>query len=131
MGNFLLTAMSGWLGVTAFAATLIVPLGITALRIGGPSRRRFMTLHFILGIALPLVGLTHAALPAGVGDIFARMEPGITYAAAALLLLFIQAGLGIYLRGATAARPLLRSVHLATMLLLAALITAHILTTRA
>jgi hypothetical protein len=130
-GNFPLTAMSGWLGVAVFATALIVPLGIKALRIGAPARGRFMTLHFFLGGAGPLIALTHAAIPMGAGGISARTDPGVIFATAALLLLLLQAGLGIALRGATEARPLLRAMHLATMSLIALLITAHVFINRA
>jgi hypothetical protein len=131
MGTFLLTAVSGWLGIAVFAATLIVPLGIKALRIGAPARGRLMTLHFALGIAGPFVGLTHAAIPMDAGAASARMGPGVIPATVALLLLLLQAALGVALRRATRAYPLLRGVHLATMLLIAVLITAHVFISRA
>lgn len=129
MSPFLLTAMSGWLAVTAFAAALILPLGVKGLRIAGGPRKRFMSLHFVLGAALPIVGLAHAAIPMSAGAMPALMGPGLAFAMAALLLLFLQGGLGVSLRSHAQARPL-RSLHFATMLALAALIAVHILINR-
>jgi hypothetical protein len=127
MREFLLTALSGWLALTVFAATLIVPLGVRALRIGGRQRRRFMTLHFALGIAVPALGLAHAAIPLRAAGMYGLKVQGLVFATGALLLLFVQAGLGIALREDVAARPIVRSAHLATMLAVATLIALHIL----
>lgn len=131
MSPFLLTAMSGWLAVTAFTATLILPLGAKGLRIAGRPRKRFMALHFTLGTALPFVGLAHAAIPMSVGALSGLRGLGLAFATAALFLLFLQGGLGISLRSNARARPLLRSMHFATMLALAALIAVHILINQA
>lgn len=130
MGDFLLRALSGWLALTAFAATVIVPLGVNALRIEGPPRRRFMALHYVLGAAVPLLGLAHAAIPMGSAGMSRRMEFGLTLATVALLLLFLQSALGISLRREMTAGLAVRRAHFATMLALATLITAHVFINR-
>jgi hypothetical protein len=129
MRDFLLI-MSGWLAATVFCTALIVPWGVGALRIWGRPRRRFMALHGALGIAVPVLGLAHGVLPIGGAGISVLRKPALALGLGALLLLPLQAVLGISLRGASAARPQLRGAHLATMLALAALIVVHILAIR-
>ena len=129
MRDFLLI-MSGWLAATVFGTALIVPWGANALRIRGRPRRRFMALHWALGIAVPVLGLAHGALPISGAGIAALRKPALAIGLGALLLLLLQAVLGISLRGAGAARPHLRGAHLATMLALAGLIVVHILIIR-
>lgn len=129
MRDFLLI-MSGWLAVTAFATTLIVPWGVNALRICGGPRRRFMLLHLVLGIAVPVVGLAHGVLPLEAAGVAAVGKPALALGLGALLLLLVQTALGISLRGARSPRPQLRGAHLATMLALAGLIVVHILVIR-
>ena len=130
MRDFLLI-MSGWLAATIFCTTLIVPWGVDVLRISGRPRRRFMALHLVLGIAVPVVGLAHGVLPISAAGIAVLRKPALALGLSALLLLLLQAGLGTALRGARAARPQLRGAHLATMLALAGLIVLHILVIRA
>lgn len=130
MRDFLL-AMSGWLAATIFCTTLIVPWGVDALRICGRPRRRFMALHWVLGIAVPVVGLAHGALPISTAGFSAFRKPALALGSGALLLLLMQTALGIALRGARSGRPQLRGAHLATMLALAQLIVIHILVIRA
>lgn len=126
MRDFLLI-MSGWLAVTAFGTTLIVPWGVNVLRICGRPRRRFMALHLVLGIAVPVVGLAHGVLPIEGAGISALEKPALALGLGALLLLLLQTALGISLRGARSSRPQLRGAHLATMLALAGVIVVHIL----
>jgi hypothetical protein len=130
MGGFLLTAMSGWLALTAFATTLVVPLGVKVLRIGGRARRHLMTLHYALGVAVPVLALAHASIPMRVSGISVSMGLGLVFATTALSLLLLQAAVGISLRRATVTPPLLRSAHFTTMLALAALIATHVLINR-
>lgn len=122
--------MSGWLAVAAFATTLIVPWGVNALRIRGGPRRRFMVLHLVLGVAVPVVGLAHGMLPIRAAGLATLEKPALALGLGALLLLLLQTALGISLRGARSPRPQLRSAHLATMLALAGVILVHILVIR-
>jgi hypothetical protein len=130
MRDFVLT-MSGWLAAAIFCTALIVPWGVYALRISGRPRKRFMALHLVLGIAVPMVGLAHGALPISAAGIAVIRKPALALGVGALLLLLVQAGLGVALRDASMRRPQLRSAHLATMLALAGLILVHILAIRA
>lgn len=130
MRDFLLV-MSGWLAATIFCTTLLVPWGVDALRICGRSRRRFMTLHLALGIAVLVVGLAHGVLPLSGAGLSLLRKPALVLGLGAFLLLLLQAVLGTALRGARSARPQLRSAHLATMLVLAGIIVVHILVIRA
>lgn len=131
MGEFLLIVMSGWLAATAFATTLVVPLGVNALRIDKRPRARFMNFHFVLGVAVPVIALVHVATQTLPRSTASLIQVRSLIPLTALLLLLLQIGLGIFLRRATAARPWLRSAHLATMLVTGTLIAAHILINRA
>ena len=129
MRDFFLV-MSGWLAATIFCTTLLVPWGVDALRICGRPRRRFMTLHLALGIAVLVVGLAHGVLPVSGAGLSMLRKPALLLGLSAFLLLLLQAALGTALRGARAARPRLRGAHLATMLALAGIIVVHILVIR-
>lgn len=129
MRDFLLI-MSGWLAVTAFATTVVVPWAVTALNIRGRPRRRFMAFHLMLGIAVLLVATAHGALPIEAAGIFALERPALALGSSALVLLPLQIALGISLRGARSSRARLRGAHLATMLALAGLILMHVLVIR-
>ena len=126
----LLLVMSGWLAATIFATTLVVAWGLNALRIYGRPRRRFMVLHLVLGIAVPLIGLAHGLLPISTAGISGLRKPALALGLSALLLLLLQAILGMSLRAAKKARPQLRSAHMTTMLALTGLIVIHILLIR-
>lgn len=130
MLGFLLV-MSGWLAATLFATTLLVPLAVNALAIRGRTRRRFMGLHLVLGLSVPLVGLAHGALPISAAGIHGLGKPSLALGMSALVFLLVQALLGISLRTAKATRRRLRTAHMATMLTLAGLILVHILIIRA
>lgn len=129
MRDFLLI-MSGWLAAVAFSTAMVVPWGVKTLRIYGRPRRRFMALHLVLGIAVPLVGLAHGVLPLTGAGLSALRKPALVLGLSALLLLFGQMALGISLRGAKGTRPQLLSAHLATMLALVGLIAVHIVAIR-
>lgn len=129
MRDFLLV-MSGWLAATIFGTTLFVAWGVNALRICGRPRRRFMVLHFVLGTSVPLVGLAHGLRPISSAGISGLRRPALALGLSALLLLLLQAVLGILLRAAKTACPQLRTAHLRTMLALAGLIVVHILVVR-
>ncbi|HEX5461775.1 MAG TPA: hypothetical protein VFX20_17560 [Steroidobacteraceae bacterium] len=130
MRGFLLV-MSGWLAATIFCTTLIVPWGVDALHICGPPRRRFMTLHLALGVAVLVVGLAHGMLPISSAGFSLFRKPALVLGLSALVLLLLQAALGTALRSSRVARPQLRGAHVATMLVLAGVIVVHILVIRA
>lgn len=108
---FFWTAALGWLGVFAFAAAILARMLKTAL----PP-------HYLLGAAAIGLASLHGMMPM-TGGLMGRGDMGgITLASVALLLLFVQGGLGLQLMNALP----VRRAHIAAAIATGVLIAGHV-----
>jgi hypothetical protein len=108
---FFWTAALGWLGVLAF-------LGAVAARI----LQIRISPHYALGAAAILLGSLHAVMPMAAGLLGRGNMAGFSLASLALLLLFVQGGLGLQLMNALP----VRRAHLAAAAAIGVLIAGHV-----
>ncbi|MGH7920782.1 MAG: hypothetical protein ACREQM_12700 [Candidatus Dormibacteraceae bacterium] len=123
------TELSGWAVTILFCVTVVLPFWH---RWRAPDDAGFlarMTTHFTIGFAIAGLSLLHAVL--AVASTISGENPflvGLAIATVGLFIAFGQVGLGVQLRRhRDRYRPWLLTVHLVTMLTLAAIGIAHLL----
>jgi hypothetical protein len=89
-----------------------------------------MRWHYTLGFVLPAAALAHGWIPMSSGHMPRTSMTGLWLATYALGLLFLQLLIGLSVErlsgGNTVAKGVLRRVHFAAMLVIAALAISHI-----
>jgi hypothetical protein len=108
---FFWTAALGWLAVLAFLGAILARL----LKIAIPP-------HYLLGAAAILLGSLHGLMPMAAGLMGRGNRMGFSLASLALLLLFVQGGLGLQLMNALP----VRRAHLAAAAAIGLLIAGHV-----
>lgn len=108
---FFWTAALGWLAVLAFLGAILARM----LKISLPP-------HYRLGAAAILLASLHGMMPMAAGLMGRGNMVGFTLASLALLLLFVQGGLGLQLMSALP----VRRAHLAAAMAIGLLIVGHV-----
>jgi hypothetical protein len=123
---FLWTAFSGW------TATLFLGAGIGIPYVGRSLGLASLRPHYWLGFLVPAIAFLHAWLPMSAGHMRGFNQTGLLLATAALFVMLWQMGLGLTLRAAKGIeRRNTRRIHLATMLIIVALVAGHVVLNRA
>ena len=123
------TELTGWTVTTLFCVTVVWPFVQRRAASSDAELLLRMRTHFTIGFAIGVLSLLHAGLavstPLPGGEAYLG---GIAIATVGLFCSFGQIALGLQLRRhRDRYRPLLRRVHLATMLLLAVTGLLHVL----
>ena len=120
MPGLVLSAASGWLLASLFAAASLLPWAVRRST-NGPFRW-----HFLLGYSIAPLAILHSWPGMSEGWAMGVAPLGLYAAMLALLLAFVQAGLGLQLREAGTGRRRLRRAHFAGMAVLSGLLATHI-----
>lgn len=115
--------------ITAWAAAAML-LSQASIGIFGASASIFRKAHIVLGLILPLLTFAHAWLSMKSVSMKSADMAGLWFATAALLLLGVQALLGIALIRPSESPGSLKRVHLAVGLGILALASVHVLLIR-
>lgn len=130
MSDFVWAALSGWAGVLMFASTFCLPFFMRRMRSKKPYLKRLWP-HYWLGYALLAAALTHAWMSMRRGDMRGLSMAGLWLATGALFLIMWQVSVGLLLRvPEQGGRRALRRTHFWSMLLIGALLAAHIVLNR-
>ena len=123
---FVWTAMTGWFAIVLLVAGISIPYLIRARR-SGKAIPVNLKAHYGLGMLIPAAAFVHAMVPMSAGRVGAYDSTGLMLATCALIALLWQAGLGLVLRASRGGdRINSRRLHFGTMLLIAALVAAHV-----
>jgi hypothetical protein len=121
MQALLFSIASGWLLVSLFAVTSILPWAIARNPAAG------FRWHFSMGQAMGPIAVLHSWPAMSQGWMGRVAAPGVYAASFALLALFAQGGIGLRLRQSRGPdRRRLRRVHFGVMAILAGLIGVHV-----
>jgi uncharacterized membrane protein len=126
LNEYLETALLGWLGLLLVAANVSLPY---LLRRGRDYLKQ-MWPHYWIGYVLPALALWHAWIPMSKGNLQGMDVTGLWLATVAMLLLAIQATIGLLLRNAAGVRGTLQRAHFWTMAVIGVLIVTHVVLNR-